>query len=167
MASNELIKSGFTNSAVIVLYEQESDSLILTKRSDQLRTHPGEICFPGGVWEEGDENYYATALRELNEELGINANRVTLIKELKIQKTLLGSIIHPWLAGIRSIHPYHLNAQEVVSVISIPMSLVQDPKNYRTFMIERNGRRYKTCEFTANEDWVWGATARIMQQLVK
>ncbi|KTD54445.1 MutT/nudix family transporter protein [Legionella sainthelensi] len=167
MASNELIANGFTNSAVIVLYEQESDSLILTKRSDQLRTHPGEICFPGGVWEESDENYYATALRELNEELGINPHRVTLIKELKIQKTLLGSIIHPWFAGISSIHPYHLNVQEVVSVISIPMSLVQNPKNYRTFMIERNGLRYKTCEFTANEDWVWGATARIMQQLVK
>ncbi|KTD55806.1 MutT/nudix family transporter protein [Legionella santicrucis] len=167
MASNELIRSGFTNSAVIVLYEQESDSLILTKRSDQLRTHPGEICFPGGVWEEGDENYYTTALRELNEELGISANRVTLIRELKIQKTLLGSIIHPWLASISSVHPYYLNTQEVVRIISIPMSLVQDPKNYRTFMIERNGHQYKTCEFTANKDWVWGATAKIMKQLIK
>lgn len=167
MDSNELRRRSFTNSAVIVLYEQESDSLILTKRSDQLRTHPGEICFPGGVWEEGDENYYATALRELNEELGISANRVTLIKELKIEKTLQGSIIHPWLASISSIHPHHLNAQEVVSLISIPMSLAQDPGNYRAFMIERNGRQYKTCEFTANKDWVWGATARIMKQLVK
>ncbi|KTC93282.1 NUDIX hydrolase [Legionella cincinnatiensis] len=167
MASNELIRSSFKNSAVIVLYEQESDSLILTQRSDQLRTHPGEICFPGGRWEEGDENYYATALRELEEELGISSNRVTLIKELKTEKTLLGSIIHPWLAGIQSVHPYHLNTQEVVRLISIPMFLAQDAKNYRTFMIERNGRRYKTCEFTANKDWVWGATARIMMQLIK
>ncbi|KTD11157.1 MutT/nudix family transporter protein [Legionella gratiana] len=167
MASNELIKNSFTNSAVIVLYEQESDSLILTQRSEQLRTHPGEICFPGGLWEEGDENYYATALRELNEELGISADRITLIKKLKTQRTLLGSIIHPWLAGIKSVHPYHLNTHEVVRLISIPMSLVKDSRNYRTFMIERNGRQYKSCEFTGNKDWVWGATARIMKQLIK
>lgn len=166
MASNKLIHSGFSNSAVIVLYEHESDSLILTQRSDKLRTHPGEICFAGGGWEEGDASYYATALRELNEELGISTDRVGLIKELKTEKTLLGRVIHPWLAGIQSVHPYHLNVQEVVRLISIPMSLVQDSKNYRTFMIERNGRHYKTCEFTANKDWVWGATARIMKQLV-
>ncbi|MCW8400407.1 CoA pyrophosphatase [Legionella sp. PATHC038] len=155
------------HSAVVVLYEKLSDSLILTKRSDQLRTHPGEICFPGGSWEEGDENYYATALRELKEELGIAPDRITLIRELDIQNTLLGSIIHPWFASVESVHPYELNSHEVVRLIPIPMTLVQDAKNYKDFMIERGGRRYVTCEFTANKDWVWGATARIMRQLAK
>lgn len=167
MDSNELIKNSASNSAVIVLHEQESDSLILTQRSEQLRTHPGEICFPGGRWEKGDENYYVTALRELNEELGISSDRITLIKELRTETTLLGSVIHPWLADIKSVHPYHLNTEEVVRLISIPMALVQDSKNYRAFMIERNGRQYKSFEFTANKDWVWGATARIMKQLIK
>lgn len=167
MASNELNKRRVTHSAVIVLYEQDSDALILSKRSEQLRTHPGEICFPGGRWEEGDQNYYATALRELEEELGISAQRVTLINELNTQMTLLGSIIHPWLASVRSINPYHLNVREVTRLISIPMSLVEDATNYRTFMFERNGCQYKTCEFTASEEWVWGATAKIMQQLIK
>lgn len=156
-----------THSAVIVLYEQLSDSLILTQRSEHLRAHPGEICFAGGSWEEGDENYYATALRELYEELGIAPERITLMKELDTQKTFLGKIIHPWLASIESVHPYQLNSQEVVRLISIPMALVQDARNYKNFMIEREGRCYITCEFTANKDWVWGATARIMRQLVK
>ncbi|PWY55299.1 CoA pyrophosphatase [Legionella qingyii] len=167
MDLNEFKGKKLEHSAVVVLYEQLSDSLILTQRSDQLRTHPGEICFPGGTWEEGDENYYVTALRELYEELGINPERITLIKELNTQKTLLGSIIHPWLASIESVHPYQLNYHEVVRLISIPMALVQDAQNYKEFMIKRDGRRYVTCEFTANKDWVWGATARIMKQLVK
>lgn len=167
MDLNEIKGKKFAHSAVVVLYEQLSDSLILTQRSDKLRAHPGEICFPGGAWEEGDENYYATALRELHEELGITPNRITLIKELTTQKTLLGKIIHPWFASIETIHPYQLNAQEVTRLISIPMVLVQDAQNYKDFIIERNGRRYMTCEFTANKDWVWGATARIMKQLVK
>ncbi|MGL5742831.1 MAG: NUDIX hydrolase [Legionella sp.] len=167
MDSNELNEKALRHSAVIVLHERLSDSLILTQRSDQLRAHPGEICFPGGTWEDGDANYYATALRELHEEIGVAAERVTLIKELKTQTTSLGSIIHPWLAHIESINPYHLNAEEVVRLIAIPMSLVRDAKNYRDFYVERGGRRFKTCEFTANKEWVWGATARIMKQLVQ
>ena len=91
---------------VVILYEQSTDSLILTKRSIHLRKHPGEICFPGGVWEEGDDNYYYTALRELHEELGIDSSRVTLIKELAEERTLLGSVIHPWLTRIESIEPF-------------------------------------------------------------
>ena len=167
MDLNDFKGKKLLHSAVVVLYEQLSDSLILTQRSDQLRTHPGEICFPGGIWEEGDENYYVTALRELHEELGISQERVTLIKELNTQRTLLGNIIHPWFASIESVQPYQLNVHEVVCLISIPMALVQDAKNYKDFRIERGGRRYVTCEFTANKDWVWGATALIMKQLVK
>lgn len=167
MDLNEFEREKLVHSAVIVLYEQLSDSLILTQRSDQLRTHPGEICFPGGLWEEGDDNYYVTALRELNEELGIASDRINLIKELNTQKTLLGSIIHPWFASIEAVHPYQLNYQEVVRLISIPMALVQDDTNYKDLMVERGGLRYVTCEFTANKEWVWGATAHIMKQLVK
>ncbi|KTD41387.1 NUDIX hydrolase [Legionella parisiensis] len=167
MDLNQVKGEKFAHSAVVVLYEQLSDSLILTQRSDNLRAHPGEICFPGGTWEEGDKSYYATALRELHEELGITSERITLIKELTTQKTLLGKIIHPWFASIETLHPYLLNDQEVTRLISIPMALVQDAQNYKDFIIERNGRRYVTCEFTANKDWVWGATARIMKQLIK
>ncbi|MCW8443789.1 CoA pyrophosphatase [Fluoribacter gormanii] len=167
MDLNEFKGKKLVHSAVVVLYEQLSDSLILTQRSEQLRTHPGEICFPGGIWEEGDDNYCVTALRELQEELGITPERITLIKELNTQKTLLGSIIHPWFASIESVKPYQLNYHEVVRLISIPMVLVQDAKNYKDLIIERAGRRYVTCEFTANKDWVWGATARIMKQLAK
>ena len=152
--------------AVIALYERSTDSLILTKRSELLRTHPGEICFPGGVWEEGDKDLYATALRELYEELGIISDRVTLIKELKIQETLLGSVIYPWFASIESINPYHINQDEVERVISLPMTLVQSEKNYRDVIVSRGRFHFKSCEFVFNDDWVWGATAKIMRQLI-
>lgn len=159
----ELIKE--LHSAVVVLHELSTDSLILTKRSATLRHHSGEISFPGGHWEVGDENYSATALRELHEELGITASRVTLVKELDVENTLLGSIIHPWYATIDSVHPYFLNQVEVAALIIIPMLLVQDRHNYRNIVVERKGFRFKSCEFIPNEEQIWGATARIMQQL--
>lgn len=154
------------HSAVMVLYERSSDSLILTKRSESLRSHPGEVCFPGGGWEPGDLDLYATALRELYEELGITADRVTLIKELKIQTTLLGNIIHPWFASIESVIPYHLNVNEVVRLVLIPMPLVQSVKNYKEIVVEQGNFCFKSCEFIFNDDWVWGATAKIMKQLI-
>lgn len=167
MALNELKDKASVHSAVIVLYEQTTDSLILTQRSDKLHTHPGEICFPGGLWEEGDDSFYITALRELHEELGVGPDRVNLIKELEIETTLLGSIIHPWFSSVESVNPYQLNSQEVLRLLSIPMPLVRDSHNYRDIEIERGGFYFTTCEFTANKDWIWGATARIMKQLVK
>ncbi|MGC1182867.1 NUDIX hydrolase [Legionella sp.] len=166
MDLNKLKEKSLIDSAVIVLYERSSDSLILTKRSEHLQAHPGEICFPGGTWEEGDYDLFATALRELHEELGITSDRVSLIKELKTQKTLLGTIIHPWLASIESIDPYYLNHEEVTDLICIPMSLVQLPQNYKDIIVRRGRFRFKSCEFVFKDNWVWGATAKIMKQLL-
>lgn len=157
----------FAHSGVIALYESSSECMILTKRSDHLRKHPGEVCFPGGAWEEGDANFYATALRELHEELGISPERVCLIKELSIERTLLGSIIHPWLAHIDSLEPFKINEYEVASIIRVPFSLVQDSKKYQEISMERQGIKFKSCQFLGHKEFIWGATARIMKQLIE
>ena len=151
-------------SAVIVLHERSTDSLILTKRSDHLRQHPGEICFPGGRWDVSDPSLYATALRELKEELGIESKRVTFKKKLLIEKTLLGSIIHPWFATIDSIEPAMLNLNEVTKIVRVPIERVNLIENYKEIMLERGGRHFLSCEFTGSSEYIWGATARIMKQ---
>lgn len=166
MGLNELIKRTPVHSGVLVLNELASDCLVLTKRSEFLRSHPGEICFPGGIWEKEDENIYVTALRELSEELGVSEDRITLIKELQIEKTIQGSIIHPWFASIESIQPYHLNKDEVAGLILIPMSLVRNRENYKELLIDQSGYQFKTCQFVPCDELLWGATVRIMQQLI-
>lgn len=153
------------HAAVLVLHDKSSNSLILTKRSEELHHHPGEISFPGGLWEIEDENLYATALREVYEEIGIEANRITLIKELQIERTLIGDIIHPWLVSIKSIQPYQLNHHEVIRLIKIPLNLVQDSDNYKEFIIEKRGYHIKSYKFLGCDELIWGATARIMRQL--
>ena len=85
---------------------------------------------------------------------------------METRTTLFGSIIHPWLASIESIRPYSQNLEEVTSLIFIPMPLVVDARNYRDIIMERKGIKFKTCEFIPHEEFVWGATARIMKQLV-
>ncbi len=152
-------------SAVVVLHEQATNSLILTKRSMSLRDHPGEICLPGGLWELGDVDLWSTAMRELQEELGIEPNRIHLMQELSPETTLLGSIIHPWLATVSTIKPYTINEGEVDEIISLPMHEVTIISNYKDVLINRNGRSFECCQYMASEHFVWGATARIMKQL--
>ena len=152
-------------SAVVVMHEQATDSLILTRRTAHLREHPGEICFPGGRWEEGDQDLWATALRELHEELGIEAARLQLVKKLELEKTLHGSIIHPWLTSIATLEPCTANAYEVAEVLKLPMQAVNNIGNYEDIVIDRSGKRVTTCQFMASHYSVWGATARIMKQL--
>lgn len=153
-------------SAVIVLYERTTDALILTKRSKQLRNHPGEVCFPGGGWEGGDENLYATALRELEEELGISPSRVQLERAMDPETTLSGYVIHPWLASIETLVPYHADCEEVSEVFSLPMKEVVLASNYQELLVNRYELKIKSYQYTASSHFVWGATARIMMQLI-
>lgn len=151
--------------AVIVMFESASNSLILTKRSDKLRDHPGEICFPGGLQEAGDRDLYATAARELEEELGIGASRLHLIQKLNPEITSFGVHIQPWLVSIDSIIPHTINTEEVAQIIFVPMSSVENLENYKDLSISRSGHRIQTCQFTGSKELIWGATARIMKQL--
>lgn len=160
-------KTTAVQSAVIVLHELSTDSLILTRRNEQLRHHPGEISFPGGVREEQDQSLYDTAVRELHEELNISKDRLMPVKALEAERTLTGILIYPWLATIHTIEPYTMNIQEVSSIVSVPFNLVKQAKNYRNIIVERRGFHFKSCQFIPFEGKIWGATARIMKQLIE
>ncbi|CDZ78276.1 putative NUDIX hydrolase [Legionella massiliensis] len=152
--------------AVIVLRELASDSLILTQRSTQLRNHPGEVCFPGGRWQDEDKNFYETAIRELEEELGIAPSRVHFQSEMRSERTLTGFIIYPWFADIDNLLPYQANL-EVSEVFKLPMNEVAQASNYKEIVVNRFGLNIKTYQYKASERFVWGATARIMMQLAE
>ncbi|MFA5960712.1 MAG: CoA pyrophosphatase [Tatlockia sp.] len=154
-----------TRAAVVVLQELATDSLILTQRSLELPHHPGEVCFPGGRFEKGDSNLAETALRELQEELGILPARVRLMHEMATERTLQGVVIHPWFATIEQLSPFDADSREVAQVFAVPMADVTNALNYQKKVIERFGLSIKTWEFIKSPYVIWGATARIMRQL--
>ncbi|KTD20299.1 MutT/nudix family transporter protein [Legionella lansingensis] len=129
--------------------------------------HPGEVCFPGGRWQEKDEDLYATALRELQEELGIPSSRVQLQSAMRIEETATGFMIQPWLASIDSIDPYSPDPNEVAEVLQLPMKEVKNSNNYQEVIVNRYGLSFTSCQYIASAHFIWGATARIMKQLVK
>lgn len=166
MIKDSILKN-IKESAVLVLKETQSDSLILTKRSDSLRVQPGEICFPGGVREAQDKDLYATALRELEEEIGISFERIQLIRSLAQDQSVFHSVIYPWYARIDTIEPYQINHSEVDTIIKVPMREVLKQENYENRAVQKYGIEFETTIFKGNRHFIWGVTARIMKQLLE
>lgn len=160
-------ESSNLEASVMVLHERATDSLILTKRTNQLRTHPGDVCFPGGRRDASDTSLYDTALRELYEELGIHSSRIQLEKKLMMESTLTGYHIQPWYAHIDSLAPFIINSTEVAQVLRIAMSDVCNKASYRQILVQRPGITIKSWQFIHSIDFIWGATVRIMMQFCR
>jgi len=150
-----------------VLIAVWGDRLILTKRSSHLKHHPGQIALPGGKLDATDASLEAAALRESQEEVGLNPAQVTLLGRLPTHETVTGFSITPILGLVRDVfHPIP-EAGEVDEVFTVPMSHVLTPANYR---IERRlwrgeWRRFYTVPY--GPYYIWGATARILRGLAE
>lgn len=160
---------GIKESAVIIplIPRQFGWSLLLTQRSLFLRHHPGQICFPGGKVDPGDPDLHFTALRELKEELGIEAQPSQILCRLPPILTGTGYRIHPFIAHLNP--PEHLtpSLQEIAAVFEIPLRQVLIPEHFGTLMIHRNNQRRRVRGITVDGWFIWGATANILYHLAK
>jgi len=139
--------------------------LILTKRSSALRHHPGQIAFPGGKIDPSDADATAAALREAQEEIGLDPANVEVLGALPSHETVTGFTITPVIALIRAEFDARPEPGEVDEVFRVPLSHVADPGQYKI-----QGRRWRGTErlyFTVpwGPYYIWGATARILRAL--
>ena len=153
--------SGGVRSAVmILLYDRDNDAhLILTKRSDEVSHHPGQISLPGGRYEDTDMDLLATALRETHEELGIDPARVQPLGALdEVRTSGSGFVVTPFvgfLAGPPDAKPH---VGEVARILEVPIReiLTHDARLPTAAGVE-------TLRYPVLGEDVWGATARIMR----
>ena len=139
--------------------------LVLTKRSSALRHHPGQIAFPGGKQDPGDPTPEAAALREAQEEIGLDPAQVELLGRMAPHETVTGFSITPIVARIHGPFRPIPEAGEVDEVFRVPFDHVGDPARFR---IERriwqgHWRAYYTVPW--GPYYIWGATARILRSL--
>ncbi|HYI62138.1 MAG TPA: CoA pyrophosphatase [Acidimicrobiales bacterium] len=157
-------------SAVLApLYDRDGEAwVVLTRRSLAMRAHAGEVSFPGGRAEVGDADLVATALREAEEEIGLDPATVEVVGELDHLATLTsGSFIVPWvgvMAGPPELRP---ESSEVDTVLHVPLSELMSPGVFRE---ERWSFGPTTSRpivfFDIVGDTVWGATAAMLRQLL-
>jgi 8-oxo-dGTP pyrophosphatase MutT (NUDIX family) len=164
----ELDAPGSTDAAVLIpLYPEAGDLVaVFTERRSDLRRHAGEISFPGGRQDEPDEDLRATALREADEEIGLEPEEVELVGALPPVGTFVtGYRVHPFVGLIEPGHAWRPQESEVAQVLELTI-----PDLRRGFEMQRllkKGVPIKTPTYTVDGHFVWGATARIVQSLLE
>ena len=159
--------SNLTESSVIVplLTIDDEIFLLLTVRSSNLRSHAGEICFPGGVRDEKDESLIDTALRETHEEVGIPKDKIKILGYLKSVPTLTGFIITPIVGLLDADTVIKSNNSEVETYFSAPLSFFLNEKNKTVNSYKIKQINIPVFEYTYKNYRIWGATAAIISSL--
>jgi 8-oxo-dGTP pyrophosphatase MutT (NUDIX family) len=158
---------GRTDAAVLVPLYLDDGALhaVFTKRHDDLRRHPGEISFPGGRYEEGETDLRATALREAEEEIGLPADAVEVVGALQPTPTIAtGYAVYPFVGLIEPGRSWTPSASEVAEVLELPLSALL--AGYARRRLIRRGVPIRTDTYLVGEQLIWGATARILSDLL-
>ena len=141
---------------------------MLTKRTETLEYHKGQICFPGGARHEDDRDLKDTALRETFEEVGVNPKDVRILGELDSMGTITSNfLITPYVGVIPYPCEFKVSDDEIESLIEVPISALLDENNYREEVYELDGELLTGIVFEYQGSVIWGATARILKQLIE
>lgn len=154
--------------AVLVpFFEKEGiPFLLLTKRSEGVQRHQGEIAFPGGCWEPVDSDLFETALRECREEIGLGRDAVTLIGRLDDHETVTGFSVAPFVSIISYPYSFRLDLREITALIEVPFSFLMNPENCRSRNLLFRGKPRTVRSYLYNGHDIWGATAEMIYRLV-
>ncbi len=145
-----------------------SDELqvVFTLRRADLRRHAGEISFPGGRRDDDDASLCDTALREAEEELGLAREQVSVIGELSPTSTFATNyVIHPFVGQVPAGLTWQPSAREVDAVLELAVPALRAART--TVQLKRRGISFQTGAYVLEGHTIWGATARILQELLE
>jgi 8-oxo-dGTP pyrophosphatase MutT (NUDIX family) len=138
---------------------------VFTRRRDDLRRHPGEISFPGGRQDDDETDLRLTALREAEEEIGLPARAVELVGALQPTPTIATNYaVYPFVGLIEPGRAWEPSANEVDEIMEVPLSALR--AGYERRRLLRRGVPFRTDVYVIGEDVIWGATARMVGDLL-
>jgi 8-oxo-dGTP pyrophosphatase MutT (NUDIX family) len=141
--------------------------LVLTQRTEHLALHAGQISFPGGGHDEGDRDELATALREAEEEIGLDPSAAEVLGPLDRLDTVTGFRVSPFVAAIPEGYAYRPQAEEVAAILELPLAAFLEPGALQTEEREVFGALRRIYGYTVQGHLVWGATGRIVKNLLE
>lgn len=157
--------------AVLVPLVQREHGLhvLLTRRTDHLRDHAGQISFPGGRSEPEDGSPAATALREAEEEVGLQARHVQVIGHMPEYRTVTSFVVTPVVALVQPPFDLKLDPFEVAEAFEVPLAFLMNPAHHQrhTFTFDGGQRQFLSMPWRGDgvEYFIWGATAAMLRNL--
>ncbi len=140
--------------------------LILTRRSPIMRSHAGEVAFPGGKIEIQDNSLLETALRESREEIGLRPKDVELIGQIDAMHSRQGVKVQPIVGLVDAGLQFRPRTNELDAVFKVPVSIFYDPKAHTTHQFEMNGNLIEMPAFKFQEFTIWGLTAAMIVNIL-
>jgi 8-oxo-dGTP pyrophosphatase MutT (NUDIX family) len=162
------VPPGFRRAAVLIpIFGAEADlGVLLTKRTELVPTHKGQISFPGGGFLEGDADLRMTALRESSEEIGLRPEDVRMVGVLDdAPATASAYIVRPFVGFIPHPYAFRLDPFEIERVITLPLLPLLAANAFREEIWERDGQPHPVYFYDYEGDTIWGLTARILRAL--
>lgn len=154
---------GLRDAAVLIpLVEREQWTVLLTKRTDHLNHHPGQVSFPGGRADTGDLSPLHTALRETEEEVGIASNLIDIAGIIEPYLTVTDFNVIPIVGFVDSTFKLSIDEFEVAEVFEVPLAILADPSLYVQKEIFWQGENRQYWELMYNGYQIWGATAAML-----
>jgi 8-oxo-dGTP pyrophosphatase MutT (NUDIX family) len=166
--ASQLDVHGRTDAAVLVPIYVGDDGdahLVFTRRRDDLRRHAGEISFPGGRSDDADDDLIATALREAHEEIGLPPDAVEVVGALQPTPTIATNYaVYPFVGIIEPGMAWTLSPREVAEVLELSLRDLRSGYGRRRMI--RRGVPFRTDVYVVGDHLIWGATARILGDLL-
>ncbi|KAB2847703.1 MAG: CoA pyrophosphatase [Hyphomicrobiaceae bacterium] len=148
-----------------IVLRAEEPTVLLTQRNEQLPTHSGQISFPGGKVDACDATPTDTALRETEEEIGLDRRHIEIVGFLDTYQTGTGFRIMPAVGLLRPPFALNVNVREVKDAFEVPLSFLMDASNHQRKSGEWRGRIRHFYAMPYRERYIWGATAGIIRNL--
>ncbi|MBS9442220.1 CoA pyrophosphatase [Photorhabdus heterorhabditis] len=142
-------------------------TLLLTQRSITLRSHAGQVAFPGGGVDPEDKSIIATALREAEEEVNIPHQKVQVLGKLPPLDSISGYLVTPIVGLLPPGLPFHNNPAEVSNIFEVPLSDALSLSNYHHLDVSRRGQQHRIYFYWHQGQHIWGLTAAIIHQLAQ
>ncbi len=152
---------------MVLLYPKDGEyCILLNKRSEQVEHHKGEISFPGGARDPEDRDSLDTALRETQEEMGINRGDITVLGEMDEVATRSQFRVRVFAGTIEYPYTFSPSAIEIAEVLEFPVPALMDPANRRVETHWEDGKPVISYSYAHEDHVVFGATARILQRCI-
>jgi 8-oxo-dGTP pyrophosphatase MutT (NUDIX family) len=158
--------SDFRDAAVLIaITDRPEPGVLLTLRTEKLRSHAGQVALPGGRVDPGDEHAIAAALREAEEEIGLDGRLVEIVGEAEQYRTGTGFLITPVIGVVPPDLQFTPHEHEVAAIFEAPLAHLLDRANYAEQKVFYGGRDRSFLETYWAGYRIWGATAEIFRLL--
>jgi len=162
---NDLSRPSRTAAVLVPILDKPEPEILLTVRSKHLQQHPGQVSFPGGAVDSNDRSAISTALREAEEEIGLDFSQVSPLGFLDRLDTISDYRVLPVVGLVRSSFVWRPDKREVAEVFTLPLELAISHADYSHKEVHHDGKTYTISSMQWQGHTIWGVTAAILLNL--